>query len=158
MKGYTENSAIIFRNIDEVFDLTNNIEMWPQLFTEYEKAEVLEKTENYVKFKLTTHPDAKGRSKSWISERRIDKENLEIHAKRLDPMFPFKYMNITWTYEVLPKNVGVNMTWIQEFEVDENCPHDVYDMESYLNASSRVQIKDVKKAVERMLTDNSSLS
>lgn len=151
MKGYTENSINVFRNIDKVFDLTNQIEMWPKLFTEYQAAEVLEKKDNYIKFRLMTHPDENGKVNSWVSERIIDKENFKVKAKRLEPLYPFTSMEIIWTYEPLPQNTGVNMTWIQEFEVDKSFPHDVYDMESFLNRGSREQMKAVKRAVETIL-------
>ena len=152
MKGYTENSVIIFRNIDEVFDITNKIEIWPDLFTEYEKTEVIEKKDNYIKFRLTTYANEEGKVKSWVSERKLDKKNYQVFAKRLEPLYPFSTMEIKWIYEPLPQNIGVNMVWIQEFEVDENSPFDVYNMESYLNKSSRTQMKAVKLAVEEILS------
>lgn len=152
MKGRTENSIVILRDPDQVFELTNQIELWPELFTEYEKAEVLERGPEYIKFRLAMFPEEDGTVKSWVSERRIDRKKREARAKRLDPLYPFGSMDILWTYETLPNDVGVIMTWIQEFEPHENFPFDVYRMESYLNHNTRIQMKAVKQAVEAKLS------
>jgi aromatase len=154
MSGYTENSIVILRNIVEVFDLTNQIEKWPSLFTEYKSTEIIERKDDYIKFKLTMKPDDKGNEKSWVSERTIDRENFVATANRLDPLFPFTKMKILWKYEELPKQVGVIMTWIQEFDVDPGFKFDVYNMESFLNRSTRIQMKAVRDAVEKQLKEN----
>ncbi|PRX23130.1 aromatase [Orenia metallireducens] len=155
MKGYTENSIIVEGNVKKIFNLSNNISKWPQLFTEYEKVDILEEKDGYIKFRLTKFPNQKGEVKSWVSERYIDKDNLTAKAKRLDPLYPFTYMHINWKYEVLPQNTGVLMKWIQEFELDEKCSWSSYRMESYLNHSTRIQMKAVKEAIEKELAATS---
>ena len=99
MPGYTENSIVILRDFDTVFDLTNEIELWPQLFTEYEKAEVLERKGNEVLFSLTTFPEGERPSRTWVSRRIIDKPGRQATAQRVESAFPFKEMKIHWTYE-----------------------------------------------------------
>lgn len=153
MKGRTENSIVVYGDSNQIFDLTNRIELWPELFTEYERVEVLEQEENFVKFRLTMFPEKDGTIKSWVSERRVDKSKWEARAQRLDPLYPFAKMDIHWTYELLPHGLGVIMTWVQEFEPHEKFPFDVYRMESHLNLSTRIQMKVVKKAVEERLLD-----
>ncbi|PRZ12690.1 polyketide cyclase/dehydrase/lipid transport protein [Laceyella sediminis] len=99
-----ENSIIVERDFDTTFDLTNDIELWTKLFTEYKEAKVLEKNGNEVLFQLTTYPEGERPSRTWVSRRIIDKENKQATAERLDPKFPFKYMNIRWSYEVISPN------------------------------------------------------
>ena len=154
MTGYTQNSILVYGDPEKIFDITNDVSNWANIFTEYEDVDILEKKGDYVKFLLKTRLDENGKSKQWISERTVDRRNLTVRAKRLDPAFPFIYMNINWEYEVLPHNSGVLMTWIQDFEVDPNCQHDTYDMESYLNRSTRAQMKAVKNSVEKLLSSN----
>lgn len=151
MKGYTENSTVILGDAEKIFDITNDIRRWPQLFTEYKEAEVVEERSGYVKFTLTMFPNKEGKVKSWTSERNIDRENMKAKARRLAPLFPFAQMDIIWTYERLPQNVGVQMTWRQEFTLDEKCPYQPFDMESYLNKATRKQMKAVRENVENLL-------
>ena len=146
--GYTENSIVLLSDFDTVFDLTNSIEHWPQLFTEYEKAEVLERNGNEILFRLTTFPEDERPARTWISKRHIDKPNKQAIAERLEPTFPFKYMHIRWTYEQLPKGVGVVMTWIQEFEVHPECPWKEEQMESFLARNTRIQMQEIKLKIE----------
>lgn len=148
MPGYTENNIVIFRDFTHVFELTNRIDLWPQLFTEYQSAEVLNQEDNVITFRLTTFPEGSRPSRTWTSVRTIMPEEKQAIAKRLDPAFPFEYMNIKWLYEPLPKDDGVIMTWIQEFNVHPECQFTNEQMESFLNANTRKQMQSVKTNVE----------
>jgi aromatase len=148
MSGYTENQIVIFKDADHVFELTNRIDLWPKLFTEYQSAEILSQDDNVITFRLTTFPEGERPSRTWTSVRTILREENKAIAKRLEPAFPFEYMNIKWLYEPLPSNDGVIMTWIQEFNVHSECPFTNEQMESFLNANTRKQMVSVKKNVE----------
>jgi aromatase len=148
MAGYTENSVLILRDFDTVFDLTNTIELWTQLFTEYEKAEVLERNGNEIIFSLTTYPEGERPSRTWTSRRIIDKPGRQATAERIEAAFPFKEMKIHWTYEPLPQDVGVVMTWMQSFEVHEDCQWSTEQMEAFLNRNTRTQMKAIRERVE----------
>lgn len=152
MPGYTENRILIHRDFDHVFDLTNNIELWPKLFTEYKDAKVLEKNDNEIVFQLTTFPEGERPSRTWKSKRYLNKANGIATAKRIEPLFPFAYMDIRWEYEKLADNKAVVMTWIQEFDVHPECQFSVTQMESFLNHNTYKQIRAVKKAVEEWET------
>lgn len=148
MSGYTENRILIYRDFDFTFDLSNRIDLWPQLFTEYQDAQILELSDDYIKFQLTTFPEGNRPSRTWISERYLDKKNKVATAKRLDPTFPFEYMNIRWEYEPLPSDQAVLMTWIQEFNVHPDCQFTVEQMASFLNINTYKQLKSVKNKIE----------
>ena len=49
--------------------MTNDVESWPELFTEYASAEILDREGDTVRFRLTMHPDENGKVWSWVSER-----------------------------------------------------------------------------------------
>ena len=147
MPGYIENTIVILRDFDTVFDLTNTIELWPQLFTEYEKAEVLERKGNEVLFSLTTFPEGGRPSSTWVSRRIIDKPGRQATAERVEKAFPFEEMKIHWTYEELPQGVGVIMTWSQKFEPAEGA-WSPEKLESFMNRNTRAQMRTIKERVE----------
>lgn len=147
LSGYTQNTIVILKDFDTVFDLTNDIELWPQLFTEYQDAKVLERDGNQVTFQLTTYPEGDRPSRTWVSTRIIDKPGKQAIAQRVKQAFPFKVMKIYWTYEELPQNVGTVMTWIQRFEPAEGA-WPVEKIESFLNRNTRVQMQAIKERVE----------
>jgi len=109
--GHTCNSIIINAPYDLIFDISNDIPRWTELFGgEYKKAEVVRKDGNKITFRLT---DDEG--KSWQSWRLLFKEKYFTYSEREEPKFPFKYMKIVWLYTLKPE--GVEMAWIQHFEI-----------------------------------------
>ena len=60
MAARTENAVVINAPIDLVWNMTNDVESWPSLFTEYAKAEILEREGATIRFRLHTHPDEEG--------------------------------------------------------------------------------------------------
>ena len=76
----------------------NDVERWPELFTEYASAEILERDGDTVRFRLTMHPDPEhgGQVWSWVSERTADPADpplaiaprrdrpVRVHAHRLE--------------------------------------------------------------------------
>ena len=71
MAAHTDNEVVIEAPRDFVWERMMDIESWPDLFSEYAKAEVLEEEGNKVTFRLTTHPDPEYDDQvwSWTSER-----------------------------------------------------------------------------------------
>ena len=69
MAGHTENEITIAAPLDLVWDMTNDLENWPQLFSEYASVEVLSREGDKTTFRLTMHPDENGTVWSWVSER-----------------------------------------------------------------------------------------
>jgi len=139
---------VVLRDFATVFDVSNRIELWTQLFTEYARAEVVERNGDTILFRLTTHPEDGRPARTWTSRRTLDRAARVATAERLEPAFPFRYMKIRWVYEELPREVGVVMTWIQEFEVHPDCPWSEEQMENFLNRNTRVQMAAVKRGIE----------
>ncbi|MDD4894913.1 MAG: SRPBCC family protein [Candidatus Omnitrophica bacterium] len=124
--GHTCNSIIINAPYDKIFDISNDIPRWTELFGgEYKKAEGVEKKDNKITFRLTDDED-----KSWVSWRLLFKDKYFAYAQRHEPMFPFKFMKIIWLYT--PKAQGVELTWIQHFEMDDKAKFKDEQVEGFI--------------------------
>lgn len=119
----------------------------------YESVNIIEKDTDYVKFELVTVADKEGQIKRWTSERFTDSANMQVKANRLNPLFPFEYMKIYWTYEILPNDCGVFLTWRQRFVLDKKCPYSLCEMESYLNRTSIHELERIRERMEKILNE-----
>lgn len=141
--GHTCNSIQIDAPYNLVFDISNDIPRWTELFgSEYREAVVVRKENNLLVFRLT---DDEGRS--WQSWRLLFKERGFAYAEREEPRFPFKFMKIIWLYTQRPQ--GVEMTWIQHFEMDEKAKFSDEQVEGFINAHSQDNLKIFKEVIER---------
>jgi len=141
--GHTCNSIIINAAYEKVFDISNDIPRWTELFGgEYQKAEVVKKEGNKITFRLT---DDEG--KSWQSWRLLFKEKYLAYAEREEPKFPFKFMKIIWLYNLKPE--GVELVWIQHFEMDQKAKFNDTQVEGFINAHSKDNLKIFKEAIEK---------
>ena len=146
MAGHTDNSVLIDAPMDLVWDVTNDIESWPQLFSEYGEATVLDRRDGSVIFRLALHPDENGKVWSWVSARTPDPATRTVRAHRVETG-PFKYMSIFWEYEQTDE--GVRMRWVQDFEVKPGLPLDDEGMRDRLRRNTPVQMRHVKERVEQ---------
>ncbi|MFZ2356963.1 MAG: SRPBCC family protein [Candidatus Omnitrophota bacterium] len=141
--GHTCNSIIINAPYDLVFDVSNDIVRWTELFGgEYKKAEIVEKKGNLLTFRLTDDEE-----KSWVSWRLLFKDKYFTYSQRHDPLFPFKYMKIVWLYTLKPE--GTEMTWIQHFEMDEKAKFNDQQVEGFINKHSQDNLKIFKELIEK---------
>ncbi|RKT87397.1 aromatase [Saccharopolyspora antimicrobica] len=145
MTGHTDNEIIIAAPLRLVWDRTNDVEDWPNLFSEYDSVQVLEREGDRVLFRLTMRPDSNGTVWSWVSERIADPATRTVHARRVETG-PFVRMNIRWTYEEV--DGGVRMRWIQDFTMKPDAPIDDAAMTERINTNSRVQMALIKKKLE----------
>ena len=142
-----DNSVVIERPLDEVWERMNDVESWPDLFSEYAQAEILEREANTIKFRLTTHPDPEydGQVWTWVSERTVDPETHTVKARRIETG-PFEYMNIEWYFE--PRDEGTEMRWVQEFSMKESAPANDEQATEYLNKNTKEQMRVIKERLE----------
>jgi len=141
--GQTINSILIEAPYDLVFDISNDIERWTELFGgEYTEAKVLKREGNKLTFKLT---DDKGNS--WQSFRLLFKDNNFAYAQKLEPTFPFDYMKIIWLYTPVPR--GILMTWIQFFTMAKGAKFDDEKVEGLINKHSQDNLKIFKEVIEK---------
>jgi aromatase len=143
--AHTESSVVINAPMDLVWDMTNNVESWPHLFSEYAAAEIIARDGNTVRFRLTMHPDDNGKVWSWVSERVMDPRARAVHAHRVETG-PFEFMEINWTYRATEG--GIEMRWIQDFRMKPGAPVDDAAMTEMITRNSAVQMERIKTIVE----------
>ena len=141
--GHTCNSVLINAPYERVFDISNDIERWTELFGgEYKEAKILKREDNKLTFRLT---DDEGNS--WQSYRILNKEHKFAYAQKLPPEFPFKYMKIIWLYT--PTQEGVMMTWIQHFTMDDKAKYNDEQVEGFINKHSQENLRIFKDIIEK---------
>ena len=145
--GRTDNAVVIAAPLDIVWETLNEIENWPNLFSEYASAEILERHGDTVVFRLTTHPDEEhdGRVWTWISERTMDPTTYSTASRRIETG-PFEFMDIAWSFE--PVENGTRVRWVQTFAMKPDAPADDAQAEEYLNRNTRVQMDTIKSRLE----------
>jgi aromatase len=143
--GHVDNSVLIDADINFVWDMTNDVERWPRLFTEYAAAEILERSGDTVRFRLVMHPDDNGKVWSWVSERTADPTTYSVVARRIEPG-PFEFMDIKWFYQ--PERSGTRMRWVQDFRMRPEAPIDTQAMTDRINANTAIQMGVIKDKVE----------
>ncbi|MGW2593818.1 SRPBCC family protein [Streptomyces sp. NPDC001515] len=146
MSGHTENEIVIAAPLDLVWEITNDLENWPQLFSEYASVEVMERDGERTVFRLTMHPDENGTVWSWVSERTTDRPAREVRARRVETG-PFAHMDIHWTYAEVPG--GTRMRWTQDFAMRPDAPVDDAWMTDNINRNSRVQMELIRDRIEQ---------
>jgi aromatase len=143
--AHTESSIVINAPMDLVWDMTNDVESWPQLFSEYSAAEIIARDGNTVRFRLTMHPDDEGRVWSWVSERVMDPQARAVHAYRVETG-PFEFMDINWTYR--QTGGGVEMRWVQDFHMKPGAPVDDAAMAERITRNSAAEMQRIKTILE----------
>jgi aromatase len=150
--AHTDNSVVINAPRDFVWERMMDVESWPDLFSEYAKAEVLEEDGNTIQFRLTTHPDPEydGQGWSWISERVADPANYSSKSRRIETG-PFEYMNIEWYFE--EEGEGTKMRWVQDFSMKPDAPADDATAEDYMNKNTKEQMGIIKEKLEKKASE-----
>lgn len=144
--GLTSNAVFIAAPRARVWEATNDVTTWPELFSEYAAAEVLETDGPTVTFRLTMHPDDAGIVWSWVSQRTPDPATHTVEAHRVEPG-PFEFMHIHWSYDEVPG--GTLMRWEQRFRMNPSAPVGDAAMTDQINANTRVQMDRIKSIIER---------
>ncbi|MBE1530518.1 SRPBCC family protein [Actinomadura algeriensis] len=142
----TDNATVIDAPMELVWNMTNDVASWPELFDEYAATEILHRDGDTVRFRLTMHPDENGNAWSWVSERTADEAARTVRAHRVETGW-FEYMNLLWEYREVPG--GVELRWRQDFRMKPDSPVGLGAMTERINGNSPVQLKLIKDRVER---------
>ena len=145
MPATTVNDIVIDAPIDLVWRITNDVAGWPQLYSEYAEANILERTGATVRFELVMHPDENGTVWRWVSQRTADESTYTVKAHRVETG-PFEYMNIEWYFE--DADGGTRMRWVQDFSMKPSAPADDATAEEYMNKNTKVQMGVIKERLE----------
>jgi aromatase len=148
--GHTENRIVIAAPLDLTWEMTNDLERWPTLFSEYASVEIMERDGDRVTFRLTMHPDENGTVWSWVSERVTDRGSWTVQARRVETG-PFDHMDIRWEYEQVPE--GTAMRWVQDFAMKPSAPVDDAGMTDHINRNSVIQMERIRDQVEKAAAD-----
>lgn len=148
--GHTDNEVFIAAPLDLVWTMTNDVQSWPELFSEYASAEILEHNGETLRFRLTMHPDPDGNVWSWVSERTADPATRTVRARRVETGW-FEHMDIYWEYR--PVDTGVVMRWVQDFRMKPDSPVNDEAMTQRINDNTAVQMARIKEIVERAATE-----
>lgn len=140
--AHTANSIVINAPFELIFDISNDISRWKELFEEYTASDVLETQDNKIIFQLTYK-----NGNSWKYYRLLFKQDKFAYACRLEPMFPFEYMKIIWLYREV--SGGVEMTWIQDFKMDKEAKYTDPQVEELINKHSQDNLKLFKVIIEK---------
>jgi aromatase len=146
MPGRTDNRIVIAAPRELTWELTNDLENWPRLFSEYAAVEIMERAGDKVTFRLTMHPDENDKVWSWVSEREMDRRSWTVNARRVETG-PFAHMNIRWEYAEVPG--GTSMRWLQDFAMKPTAPVDDAGMTDHINRNSVIQMERIREQVER---------
>jgi len=147
MAAHTDNEVVIAAPLDVVWEKMNDVEKWPDLFSEYAKAEILEQEGDTVKFRLTTHPDPEydGQVWTWVSERTVDPNSHTVKAHRIETG-PFDHMDIEWSFEAA--DGGTKMRWVQDFSMKPEAPANDEQAQEYINKNTLEQMSVIKERIE----------
>lgn len=145
MAAHTDNAIVINAPLEKVWEITNDVEKWPDLFTEYAEATILEREGNRILFRLSMHPDENGTVWSWTSERTMFPDQQMTKSHRVETG-PFEYMKIEWYYE--PAEGGTKMRWVQDFQMKPTAPVNDQQMEERINTNTKVQMNVIKEKIE----------
>jgi aromatase len=155
MAAHTDNAVKIDASLDYVWDRMMDVESWPNLFSEYAKAEVVEREGDRIVFRLTTHPDPDydGQVWSWTSERVADPASHSSKSRRIETG-PFEYMNIEWYFEA--DDGATTMRWVQDFSMKPGAPANDEQAEEYMNKNTKEQMRVIKERLESQAPGASS--
>ena len=147
MAAHTDNSVIVDAPLEFVWERMMDIEDWPNLFSEYANAEIIERNGDTVQFRLTTHPDPEyeGKVWSWVSERVADPETHTSKSRRIETG-PFEYMSIEWYFE--DADGGTLMRWVQDFSMKPSAPANDEQAQEYMNKNTKEQMGVIKGRLE----------
>jgi aromatase len=143
--GHTDNEIVVDAPLELLWQMTNDIESWPRLFSEYSEATILSQRDGTILFRLALHPDENGKVWSWVSARTPDEATRTVRSQRVETG-PFKYMWIYWEY--LETAGGVRMRWVQDFEMKPQAPVGDEAMQNRLNHNTPIQMRLIKEKVE----------
>jgi aromatase len=148
MSAHTDNEIVIAAPLELVWEVANDVERWPGLFAgEYAAAEVLERSEDRVRFRLTTAPGPDGGTYRWVSERCLERRRGSVSARRVEPG-PYRYMHIFHSFTAVAG--GTRLRWVQDFEARPDAPFTDEGMRRRIDAASRVNLRRHKEVIEAL--------
>ncbi|WP_020673767.1 SRPBCC family protein [Amycolatopsis nigrescens] len=145
MAACNHASIVIDAPMDLVWDMTNDVASWPELFNDYAATEILGAEGDTTRFRVTMRPDERGSSHGWAAERAVDPAKRTARMRQLDG-HAFDFMDISWQY--VETAGGVELRWVHEFHVSDAMPYDDNAMVALLQKTVPLQLAHIKKQIE----------
>lgn len=140
-----EEVVLIEAPLDRTWELTNDLESWPTLFSECAKVEILERDGDTTRFRFTTNPHPDGSVHTWEAARTTDRLAGVVTEIRVDTG-PFKNLTIAWKYDPAPG--GTRLKWTQDFTLKTGVPHTPESAAKALGGRMATELARVKRLVE----------
>jgi len=148
MSAHTDNEVVIAAPLPLVWEVANDVERWQELFAgEYAAAEVLERSDDRVRFRLTTEPGPDGAAHRWVSERFLDRGRGTVSARRVEPG-PFRYVHLFQSFTAVEG--GTRLRWVQDFEARPDARFTDEEMRRRIDAGARVNLRRHKEVIEAL--------
>jgi len=106
MTVHTENSIIIRAPVEEIFQTTANLLLWPSVLPHYRWVRVLEAGDNGLVVKMAARRG--WLPIQWTSRFRVDGAARELHFDHLKAFT--RGMHVTWTFTPGPEGVLVKIS------------------------------------------------
>ncbi|WP_409018197.1 SRPBCC family protein [Caballeronia sp. LZ035] len=125
--------------LDYAFQVSNDLRQWPLIMSEYRKVSILRTEGRKIWFKIS-HTSGQ----EWISWRVIVPEVPFAYAERFDPLTPFEYMHILWTYH--RSSLGTRMSWSMQCVVEDAGREE--EIQTYLESHTAENQQKMKEYLE----------
>jgi aromatase len=140
-----QHSILIDSAPKTVFEVTNDIDRWTELFDSYVVSEVLTR-EDAGRFSKLTFRLRNTEGQEWRSWRILDHLELVSISEREEPRYPFTFMHLRWVY--LSEDGGTRMIWILDFELDPDLAEREQTMIEHMDDHGRQNQLRLKSMLE----------
>jgi ribosome-associated toxin RatA of RatAB toxin-antitoxin module len=141
-------SIVVDAPVEITFDLSNRIELWPQMMEEYKQAEIVKREGRMIWFRLRHQNGI-----SWTSWRMLYPPSFAC-AERFEPKAPFKYMHIIWTYEAVGDASQTEMVWDMTFELPDDQKHKEDEWSANMLEHTQANQQRMKLYIERHVKEH----
>ena len=143
-----KRSIIVDAPIDFTFELSNRIDLWPEMMAEYSEAEIIKREGRMLWFRLRHQT-----GNAWTSWRMLNPPHFAC-AERFEPKAPFKYMHLVWTYAAVGAR-QTEMTWDMCFELPDEQKHQEDEWSAKMLEHTAGNQERMKVYIEQYLRERS---
>ena len=144
----TDNSTEIKAPLETVWERMNDVENWPNLFTEYASAEILERNGEYDQVPAHDLPRPGVRRSGLELGLGADGRPGHAHGQgapdRDRPVRSHEHRVVLRA----DGDDGTKMRWVQEFSMKPTAPATDDEAEVYINKNTKEQMAHIKEKLE----------
>ncbi|WP_159943630.1 MULTISPECIES: SRPBCC family protein [unclassified Nocardiopsis] len=144
--GHMEHSVVIDAPYELVWERTNDVASWPELFSRHSSVEILHQEGNTTRFRVVKQDD-QGRVWSWVSERTVDPAEGKAWSHR-GQLEGFEYVKIHWDFEAVPE--GTRLTWSHHFVLKPDAPFTEEQVVAKYQRDLPIEMEEIKNKIEEI--------